>query len=66
MLKKKKKNSARVALSNRNKYDHIAPPMSKLISLNVQYKCNYDTCILVYKIIQLYNPAWPFTSSNHN
>ncbi|XP_069985192.1 uncharacterized protein [Penaeus vannamei] len=50
--------AARVALGNINKYDHITPHINTLKWLNVQQKYNYDTCILIHKIIQGIYPHW--------
>ena len=50
--------AARVALGNINKYDHITPHINTLKWLKVQQKYNYDTCILIHKIIHGIYPHW--------
>lgn len=47
-------------LVNVNKYDHIILQIDKL-NIEVQYKCNSDTSILMHKIIQDFYPKQLFT-----
>ncbi len=57
-VQKLKNFAARVAIGGIRKYDHIAPALKELGWLKVNEKHLFDTCSLVYKVINKFYPPW--------
>ena len=53
--------AARVAVGGVRKYDHITPTIRELQWLKIEQKCDYDICIMVFKILRNKLPSWLIT-----
>ena len=50
--------AAKVAIGGARKYDHVSPIIKQLKWLKIKEKNIYDTCIMVFKILNHNFPSW--------